>query len=328
MLVYEGADARVRTVDAGRVHLDGGAMFGVVPKPLWEKRIAPDDRNRIPLQMRCLLIELPDRRILVDTGIGDKEDDRFERIYGVRNAGDPTRLHDSLDALGLGPEEIDVVVNTHLHFDHAGGNTVRDADGALRPAFPRARYVIRRGEWEFAHRRNERIQASYLAHNVDPLEEAGRVDFVEEDTEVAPGVWVIRTPGHTPWHQSVLLEVGSDVIFYLADLVPTTAHVRLPWIMGYDVEPLVTLETKREILGRAGREEWTLVFEHDPEVFCARARPAEGDGCELTELRREETAGEEESEAGVGGGVGREQGPGEGSAPARRDHATEKGGEG
>ena len=298
MLIYEGAGLRVITVEAGRLRLDGGAMFGVVPKPLWERRIPADDRNRIPLAMRCLLVQTPNRNLLVDTGLGNKEEEKFERIYGVENDGHPTRLEDGLRAWGVEPEEIDTVVCTHLHFDHAGGCTRRGADGEIRPSFPNARYVVRRGEWDFAHRDNERIQASYLAHNFDPLEEAGVIDFVDEDGEVAPGVHVLRTPGHTPHHQSVRVDAGDETILYLADLVPTTAHIPLPWIMGYDVEPLVTLEGKRDLLTRAGEEGWVLVFEHDPEVAYAWARPREGGGCELVSP---------EPEAGTPG----DDGPGE-----------------
>ncbi len=283
MLIHEEGGVRVDALDAGVVRLDGGAMFGVVPKPLWSRRIGADDRNRIPLAMRPLLIRTAGTTVLVDTGIGDKEDEKFRRIYGVENAGSPTRLQDSLREAGCDPEEVDVVLSTHLHFDHAGGHTLRGADGEVRPAFPGARYLARRGEWEYAHRDNERIQASYLAHNFDSLREAGVLELLEGDEEVLPGVRTIRTPGHTPHHQSVLVEAGGTTICYLADLVPTRAHLGLPWIMGYDVEPLVTLETKREVLSRAGREGWILVFEHDPEVAAGRAAPPEGggDGCRL-----------------------------------------------
>lgn len=301
MLIYEGSDMWVATVEAGRIRLDGGAMFGVVPKPLWERRIEPDDRNRIPLSMRCLLVRTGGTTVLVDTGIGNKESEKFEEIYGVENEGRPTLLEDGLRAWGVEPGEVDLVLCTHLHFDHAGGATVRDGDGEIRPAFPGARYVIRRGEWEFAHRDNPRIQASYLAHNFDPLEAAGVVDFIEEDTEVAPGVHAVRTPGHTPHHQSVLLEAGDDTLFYPADLVPTEAHVPLPWIMGYDVEPLRTLASKREWLGRAGREGWVVIFEHDPQTAYGWARPPEeGEGCELVGARPERGPPEREESPSPG----------------------------
>lgn len=311
MLVYEKGDLRVATVEAGRIRLDGGAMFGVVPKPLWERRIEADDRNRIPLAMRCLLIQKGSRTILVDAGLGNKEDDKFMSIYGVENEGDPTRLEDGLRAWGVEPEDVDTVVCTHLHFDHAGGCTVRDEDGEVGPAFPNARHVVREAEWAFAHRDNERIRASYLLHNLDPLEEAGLVDLVEGDEEVAPGIRTVHTPGHTPHHQSVRIDAGSDTLFYLADLVPTTAHMSLPWIMGYDVEPLVTLESKRDLLGRAGREEWVLLFEHDPEIAYGWARPRDGDGCELASPRREE--GPPEPDGADEGGPG--TAPGTNSPP-------------
>lgn len=286
MLIHDGPGVRVHTLDAGTVRLDGGAMFGVVPKPLWSRRIAPDPRNRIPLAMRCLLVETAGTLVLVDDGLGNKENEKFHEIYGVENRGTPTRLEDSLREAGFQPEDVDLVVNTHLHFDHAGGNTARDVDGTVRPAYPSARYLIRRGEWEVAHLDNERIRASYLPDNFDPLEDAGVVDFVEEDGEVAPGVRLLHTPGHTAHHQSVCVDLGeAGTLLYLADLVPTTAHVPLAWIMGYDLEPLVTLESKRRVLGRAAEEGWLLAFEHDPRVACARAvARADGrDGCDLAE---------------------------------------------
>jgi glyoxylase-like metal-dependent hydrolase (beta-lactamase superfamily II) len=243
-------------------------MFGVVPKPLWAREIPADERNRIPLAMRCLLVETGDQVVLVDTGLGNKEDAKFEEIYGVRNSGRPTRLEESLRAAGVEPEDVDVVICTHLHFDHAGGSTTLCDDGVIRPSFARARHVVRRGEWEFAHEANERIRASYIPTSFAPLAEEGVLDFVDDDEEVAPGVTVVRTPGHTPYHQSVVVRAGGQTVFYPADLAPTNAHLRLPWIMGYDVEPLVTLESKRAWLSQA-------------------ARPRDGGGCELADARGE-----------------------------------------
>jgi glyoxylase-like metal-dependent hydrolase (beta-lactamase superfamily II) len=269
--ILEGDRARVRAVDAGSLWLDGGAMFGVVPKPLWSRRAQPDERNRIPLAMRCLLVETDTKTVLVDTGLGNKENERFHDIYGVLNAGDPTRLEDSLAVLGVGPDDIDLVISTHLHFDHAGGNTLQDSGGRLRPAFPRARYAIRRGEFEFALRDNARIRASYIERNFQPLVDEGRVDFIDTDGELTPGVGVLHTPGHTPHHQSVWIDLGDDRVLFLADLVPTRAHLPLPWVMGYDIEPLVTLESKKATLGRAAAEGWWLAFEHDPHVAWGRA---------------------------------------------------------
>jgi glyoxylase-like metal-dependent hydrolase (beta-lactamase superfamily II) len=276
--VLESADLRVRSVDAGHLRLDGGAMFGVVPKPLWNRRTDSDDRNRIPLAMRCLLVETAAATVLVDTGLGNKESEKFREIYGVANEGSPTRLEDSLRGLGVAPEDVDLVICTHLHFDHAGGCTLRRDDGRIVPAFPRARYAIRRGEWEFAHRDNERIQASYLAPNFDPLLEEERIVWTQDGEEVTPGVRVVHTPGHTPHHQSVLVELADERLLYLADLVPTVAHLPLPWIMGYDIEPLVTLESKRRWLGRAVEEGWWLGFEHDPAIAWGRAAAGDRPG--------------------------------------------------
>jgi glyoxylase-like metal-dependent hydrolase (beta-lactamase superfamily II) len=280
-------DFRIHVLDGGLQRLDGGAMFGVVPKPLWERRIAADERNRIPLGLRCLLVETPDALVLIETGAGNKEDEKFVSIYGIENraagGGFPDRVQEAIAACGFGADQVDVVVDTHLHFDHAGGNTYRDGEGRVQLSFPNATYVVQRGEWEWAHRANERISASYLPHNFDPVHEAGRWRFLEGEAEVVPGVTVIRTPGHTPWHQSVLVRSGGETACFLADVIPTFAHLPLPWIMGYDVEPLVTLESKRELLARATEEGWLLVSTHDPEVPWGRVE-REGRGVRLNAL--------------------------------------------
>ena len=258
----------IHAIQAGGQKLDGGAMFGVVPKPLWERRIPADARNRIPLGMRCLLVEHDAGPVLIDVGAGNKESEKFHEIYGVENAGagGRTLLEDGLRAAGFAPEDIVRVIDSHLHFDHAGGNTFRDRDGTVKLSFPNARYVVQRGEYEWATHTNERTAASYFPHNFEPVREAGRLDFVDGEREILPGVRVIPTPGHTPHHQGILIESEGECAFYLADLVPTAAHLPLPWIMGYDVEPLVTLETKRRILARAHEERWLVVFEHDATV--------------------------------------------------------------
>jgi len=254
---------RVHAIESGIQWLDGGAMFGIVPKPLWQRRIPSDDQNRIPLALRCLVIESPDELVLVDTGIGNKESEKFHELYGVENAGNPTRLEDGIKAAGFMPDDIGIVLCTHLHFDHAGGNTFQDPEGNIRPAFQNARYIVQRGEFDFAHSGNERIQASYLRQNFDPIEEAGLWDFVEGATEIIPGVKVLPTPGHTPFHQSVVIESDGETACFLADVCPTAAHIPLPWIMGYDLEPLVTLESKRKLWALARDREWLLIFEHD-----------------------------------------------------------------
>ena len=259
---------KAHAIQAGGQKLDGGAMFGVVPRPLWEKRIAPDARHRIPLGMRCLLIEHESGLILIDSGAGNKENEKFHDIYGVENAGagGVTQLEDGLRQVGVTPEDIGIVINTHLHFDHAGGNTTRRPDGIIVPTFPRAKYVLQAGEFEYATHTNERTAASYFPHNFLPVRDAGLFQMVRGEQTIAEGITVVPTPGHVPHHQSVKLESDGETAFYMADLVPTVAHLPLPFIMGYDVEPLVTLETKRRVLKSALDEQWLLVFEHDATI--------------------------------------------------------------
>jgi glyoxylase-like metal-dependent hydrolase (beta-lactamase superfamily II) len=255
-------------LEGGRQHLDGGAMFGVVPKVLWERRIPADERNRIPLALRCLLVEHDDGLVLIDTGIGNKENEKFSDIYGVDNAGGDgrTKLEGALRELGHGPEDVRWVINTHLHFDHAGGDTWRDPGGNVGLAFPKARYVVQKAELEFASHTNERTAGSYLAHNFQGVP----FQLIDGETEILPGIRGIPTPGHVPYHQSVLIESGGERACFLADLVPTSSHLPLPWIMGYDLQPLVTLETRRRLYQRAEAEQWLLVFEHDPKVVSGR----------------------------------------------------------
>lgn len=295
------------TLEAGLQHLDGGAMFGVVPKPLWVKRIPADDRNRIPLAMRCLLIEHSAGLILVDTGLGNKEDPKFHDIYGIENAGHagPTQLEDALAELGRAPGDIAWVVNTHLHFDHAGGNTRADgrmvgqSDAATRPSdrptirpsdpasvrlsFPNATYVVQKGELEFARHTNERTRASYFPHNFDPVDAAGKWKLLDGPGEIFPGVSARLTPGHVPYHQSIVIKDGGDTAIFLADVMPTSAHLPLPWIMGYDLEPLRTLESKRALLAQGEAEGWMFIFEHDARVARGRLRSG-AKGLELAEV--------------------------------------------
>jgi glyoxylase-like metal-dependent hydrolase (beta-lactamase superfamily II) len=256
---------RIHAIQAGGQRLDGGAMFGVVPKTLWERRIPADDRNRIQLGMRCLLIEHDIGLVLIDTGAGNKETEKFYDIYGIQNKGTAgaTALEDGLAHLGVKPEDVVMVINSHLHFDHAGGNTVKKPDGAIAPTFPNARYVMQQGELHWATHTNERTAASYFPPNWEPLQATGQLELIDGDREIIAGIQSVKTPGHTPHHQGLLIESDGERAFYIADLVPTASHLPLPWIMGYDVEPLVTLETKRRILKRAVDEDWLLVFEHD-----------------------------------------------------------------
>ncbi|HEY7029161.1 MAG TPA: MBL fold metallo-hydrolase [Gemmatimonadales bacterium] len=285
-------------------------MFGVVPKPLWSRKIPADERNRIPLTMRCLLIEHPDGLVLLDTALGDKEDDKFIDIYGVENAGNPgpTQLEDALRAAGHEPQDVRWVINTHLHFDHAGGNTIRavrtnrgvgvdQADGASGSssappaltaapavlAFPNATYIVQKNELEFARHTNERTRASYLPHNFEPVAKAGRWKLIEGDVELLPGISTRLTPGHVPWHQSIVLSSGGETAIYLGDLIPTSAHLPLAYIMGYDLEPLRTLESKRTLFREALAGGWLFIFEHDSAVAMGRAVP-DGKGVGLGEV--------------------------------------------
>ena len=272
---------RCFTLEGGRLRLDGGAMFGVVPKPLWSQRIPADERNRIPLGFRCLLVEHPDGLVLIDTGLGNKEPQKFLDIYGVENRGSSgaTQLEDSLFDIGYKPEEVKWVINTHLHFDHAGGNTFtpspfteRGAAGEAELTFPNATYVVQKKELEFARHTNERTRASYLPHNWEPVDAAGRWKLVDGDVEVLPGISVRLTPGHVPFHQSVLIRDQKEAAVFLGDVMPTAAHLPLPWIMGYDLEPLRTLESKRALVKEAADGNWRFVFEHDPVVAFGTVR--------------------------------------------------------
>ena len=252
----------------GFFRLDGGAMFGVVPKPLWEKRAPADDRNRIALGLRPLLVRGA-RTMIVDAGIGGKMDDKSVFIYGI----DRTRhLEHSLRDAGCTPEDIEIVLATHLHFDHAGGFTARDASGAVVPAFPRARYVVRTAEWEDATHPHERNRASYLQDDFVPLRAAGMLDLVDGDEEIMPGVRVRWTGGHARSHQVIMLESGGKTAVFPADMIPTTAHVDEPWIMGYDLYPMETLAFKRAFVREAIDREYLIFFEHDPRIAAGYIR--------------------------------------------------------
>jgi methylmalonyl-CoA epimerase len=246
----------------GFFRLDGGAMFGVVPKALWSAAAPADERNRISMAMRPLLVRGV-RTMLIDAGLGDKEDERFLEIYGVDRR---RHLDHALAEAGVGPEDIDIVLATHLHFDHAGGFTMRDAQGRIRPRFPRARYVVRRGEWEDATHPHERNRASYRAANFVPLMEAGVLEFVDEDQTIMPGVRVRRTGGHATHHQIVTLESAGRHAAFVADLIPTAAHVPPAWIMGYDLFPMETLAVKKAFLEEAASKQMLVFLEHDPRI--------------------------------------------------------------
>lgn len=253
--------------------LDGGAMFGVVAKPLWERRAPADARNRITLGMRPLVVRGHGRTLIIDAGIGEKMDPKNADIYAIQRE---RPLDETLRAAGVAPAEIDVVLASHLHFDHAGGFTVHDAEGRLRPRFPRAEYVVRRGEWEDATHPHERNRASYLPENYVPLAEAGVVRFMEGDGDVMPGVRAIRTGGHTQHHTIIAIESRGRTAVFAADLIPTAAHVDVPWIMAYDLYPMETLAFKRGFVREAIDREYLVFFEHDPAIVAGVIREQHG----------------------------------------------------
>lgn len=265
-------DIDIVTVSDGFFYLDGGAMFGVIPKTLWEQKAPPDERNRIRMAMRCILLRGA-RTMLIDAGSGDKmtpkqaEIYRFEREFNLRH---------SLPAAGMSPDAIDIVLATHLHFDHAGGFTERTPDGSVQPRFPRAQYIVRRGEFEDAMSPNERTKGSYFLENYKPLADHNVLQLVDDDVSIMPGVRVRRTGGHTMHHQMVVIESAGKTAVFAADLLPTAAHLPEVWVMGYDLFPLDTLNFKRTFLREAIEREYLILFEHDPDIAAGYIREKDG----------------------------------------------------
>lgn len=265
-------DLELTTLHDGPFRLDGGAMFGVVPRTMWEKLARPDDRNRIQLAMRPLLVRAPWGTMLIDCGAGDKMGAKAQDIYALDRS---VHLDHALAQAGLTSSEVDLVLATHLHFDHFGGATEVGPAG-LRPRFPNARYLIRKAEWADATHPHERNRASYLQDDFLPLDAAGVVEWYEDDGPVRPGVRVVRTGGHTGQHQIVYLEAGGRTAVFVADLIPTTAHIQDPWVMGYDLFPMETLAFKRGFIREAIDREYLILFEHDPVVAAGYIREQGG----------------------------------------------------
>ena len=242
----------------GTYPLDGGAFFGVVPKVMWSRKVASDEKNYVQAGLNSLLIRTGKQTVLVETGMGNKLSERMVKFYGQ-----PAQLLTNLAAAGIAPEDIDVVINTHLHFDHCGWNTVRGKDGTIVPTFPRAKYYAPEGEWQYARKPSERDSISYISDNYDPLVQSGQMTLLKGGEEIVPGILVKTFPGHTAHMQAVIVESRGQTACYISDLIPTTAHIDITWGMGFDLYPLQTIESKKQYYEKAIVEKWLTVFTHD-----------------------------------------------------------------
>ena len=253
-------DFELTVFSDGVYYLDGGAFFGIVPKALWQKKVQPDEQNRVVTGLNSVLVRSGKHTVLIETGIGNKLNEKMQRIYQPQ-----ARLLDNLRAGGVAPEEIDVVINSHLHFDHCGWNTV-GCEGKIVPTFPKATYYTQQGEWEAAHEQRERDAISYISENYDPLVESGQMRLLEGDHNIVPGISVRVYPGHTRWMQAIMIESRGQTACYISDLIPTTAHLDLTWGMAFDLYPLETIENKRLFYAEAIPKKWLVLFTHDPKV--------------------------------------------------------------
>jgi glyoxylase-like metal-dependent hydrolase (beta-lactamase superfamily II) len=250
-------DFELTIVSDGTYFLDGGAFFGVVPKTMWSKKVTPDELNRVDAGLNSLLVRTGEKNILIETGIGNKLPDKLVQIYKQ-----PAKLLQNLQAVGVAPEDIDIVINTHLHFDHCGWNTVRLGDQVVA-TFPKAKYYVQRQEWEHGRLQLERDAISYMSPNYDPLVETGKMALLDGDAELFPGISVKVFPGHTASMQGVIIESGGKKACYISDLIPTSAHLDLTWVMAFDVLPLQTIESRKKFYAQAIPERWLTVFTHD-----------------------------------------------------------------
>lgn len=258
-------------INAGTFRLDGGAMFGIIPKVIWEKANPADERNRILLGLNCLLIRNATETILVDTGMGTIYDERFAFLYDVDRS--QTDLVKCLAAVGVRASDVTKVILTHLHFDHCGGNCFKHDNGELKPTFTNAVYYINRDELAYAEQPDLRSKPSYLAHTWEPLKVRGQVVLTSRDEEITPGVSVLSAPGHTANHQLVMVQSEGLNACFLADLVPTPSHLKTHYVMGYDLFPKTTMETKERVLKQARQGNWLLIFEHSAEITAGYLTP-------------------------------------------------------
>lgn len=259
---------RADVISDGVLWLDGGAMFGVVPKSLWSRTIPVDDQNRVPLETSCLLVRGQGTTVLIETGMGRDYSEKQHQFY---NFDFSRSLLDGLSAQGVAPEDIDVIIQTHLHFDHCGMLAVRGVTGAWTPTFPRAEVFVQKGEWEAAHNPDPRSAPSYLPHDFyKSIADTGRLRLVEGSPEILPGITVRQWGGHTRHHQAVEIRSGGDTLIYAGDFIPMTRHINLAYSMGYDMFPITTLRHKEEFLPQAAAGGWLVVFEHDPDTPVAR----------------------------------------------------------
>ncbi len=257
----------LHVIDTGHFKLDGGAMFGVVPKALWNRHQPADDNNRCTWAMRCLLIEAHGRVILIDTGMGNKQDDKFRSHFEPHGEGD---LLASIARAGYTREEITDVVLTHLHFDHCGGAVQKRPNGDLELTFPNAIHWSEENHWKWATDPNPRERASFLKENILPIKESGMLKFVNDDTEIIPELWFAIADGHTHGMLIPHLEIGEETLVFMADLLPSPTHIPLAWVMGYDIDPLQTIREKEAFLAEAAENNFILFYEHDPVIECSR----------------------------------------------------------
>jgi glyoxylase-like metal-dependent hydrolase (beta-lactamase superfamily II) len=245
----------------GTYPLDGGAFFGVIPKIMWSRKAQGDEKNYVQAGLNSLLIRTGKQTVLIETGMGNKLSERMVKFYGQ-----PAQLLTNLAAAGVSPEDVDIVINTHLHFDHCGWNTVRGKDGKTAPTFPRAKYYAPEGEWQYARKPSERDAISYIPDNYDPLVQSGQMTLLKGGEEIVPGISVKTFPGHTAHMQGVIASSGGQTVCYISDLIPTTAHIDLTWGMAFDLYPLQTIESKKHYYEKALAEKWLTVFTHDAKV--------------------------------------------------------------